>query len=182
MTRVANTLVHEIAHQWFGNLVTMKWYDDLWLKEGFSTYLSYMAVGHIKHEWNHFKTLPITEFNKAMSKDSDILSHAISFPVTTESDIRRIFDPISYSKGASIVNMMRGFLGEGSFRAGLRNYLKKYEFSNALQDDLWETMTEQAHKDGVLDFNLTVKEIMDTWTVQAGYPVVHVRFFLNIGI
>ena len=174
MQRVANTLLHEIAHQWFGNLVTMKWYDDLWLKEGFSTYLSYVACNEIKPQWNYFSTLTINEMQKAMSKDSDSLSHPISFPVKTKSDIRRIFDPISYSKGALIINMMRGFLGESTFRSGLKNYLKKFEYGNALQDDLWEVMTEQAHTDDVLQKNVTIKQIMDTWTLQAGYPVVTV--------
>ncbi|CAO1436554.1 unnamed protein product [Diamesa hyperborea] len=174
MQRVANTLLHEIAHQWFGNLVTMKWYDDLWLKEGFSTYLSYVACNEIKPEWNYFSTLTTSEMQKAMSKDSDSLSHPISFPVKTKSDIRRIFDPISYSKGALIINMMRGYLGESTFRSGLKSYLKKFEYGNALQDDLWEVMTEQAHTDEVLQKNLTIKQIMDTWTLQAGYPVVTV--------
>ena len=172
--RVANTLMHEIAHQWFGNLVTMKWYDDLWLKEGFSTYLSYVACNEIKPKWNYFKTLTINEMQKAMSKDSDSLSHPISFPVKTKSDIRRIFDPISYSKGALIINMMRGYLGESTFRSGLQNYLKKFEYGNALQDDLWEVMTEQAQIDEVLEKNVSIKQIMDTWTLQAGYPVVTV--------
>lgn len=110
-----------------------------------------------------------------MSKDSDVLSHAICFPVRTKSDIRRIFDPISYSKGASLINMMRGFLGENTFRKGLQNFLKKYEYSNADQDDLWEIMTEVAHSDGVLNQTMTVKQIMDPWTLQPGFPVVTLK-------
>jgi aminopeptidase N len=168
--------VHEVAHQWFGNLVTMKWYDDLWLKEGFSTYLHYVATQEIKPEWDYFKTITMNEFQKAMPKDSDASSRPISFPVKTKSDIRRVFDPISYSKGALIINMMRGFLGETTFRMGLKNYLKKFEYGNAVQDDLWEAMTFNARKDAVLDDQFTVKQIMDSWTVDsAGYPVVTVE-------
>lgn len=107
-----------------------------------------------------------------MKKDSDVLSHAICFPVRTQSDIRRIFDPISYSKGASLINMVRGFLGESTFKEGLKKFLKKFEYANAAQDDLWNVMTEQAHNDGVLSENTTIKEIMDPWTLQPGYPVV----------
>lgn len=176
LQRVAQTLVHEVAHQWFGNLVTMKWYDDLWLKEGFSTYLHYVATHEIKPEWNYFKTIAMNEFQKAMPKDCDASSRPISFPVKTKSDIRRVFDPISYSKGALIINMMRGFLGENTFRLGLKNYLRKFEYGNAVQDDLWEAMTFNAHKDNVLDDRFTVKDIMDSWTVDsAGFPVVTVR-------
>lgn len=175
LQRVSFTLVHEIAHQWFGNLVTMKWYDDLWLKEGFSTYLQYVAMDKIKPDWNYFPTITINEFQKAMPKDCDDSSHPISFPVRTKSDVRRVFDPISYAKGALMVNMMRGFLGENSFLMGLRNYLNKYAYGNAVQDDLWEIMTVNAHKDNVLQNEYSVKEIMDTWTVNsAGFPVVTV--------
>lgn len=174
MRSSAKTIAHETAHQWFGNLVTMKWYDDLWLKEGFSTYLSYVAVDKIKADWNHFETFSLSEHFEAMEKDSDELSHPVSFPVKTYSDVRRVFDPISYSKGAVIINMMRAFLGEATFREGLKVFLKKYEYGNVLQDDLWECMTDQAHKDGTLQPNMTVKQVMDTWTLQAGYPVVNV--------
>lgn len=167
---------HKVAHQWFGNLVTMKWYDDLWLKEGFSTYLHYVATDAIKPEWDYFKTITMNEIQKAMPKDCDASSRPISFPVKTKSDIRRVFDPISYSKGALIINMMRGFLGENTFRMGLKNYLRKFEYDNAVQDDLWEAMTFNAHKDSVLDEKYSVKQIMDSWTVDsAGYPVVKVE-------
>lgn len=154
----------------------MKWYDDLWLKEGFSTYLHYVATHEIKPEWDYYKTITMNEFSKAMPKDSDASSRPISFPVKTKTDIRRSFDPISYSKGALIIAMMRGFLGENTFRQGLKSYLRKFEYGNAIQDDLWEAMTSHAHSDKVLDQRFTVKEIMDSWTVQsAGYPVVSVK-------
>lgn len=154
----------------------MKWYDDLWLKEGFSTYLHYVGTNAIKPEWEYFKTISVQEFNFAMPKDCDASSRPISFKVKTKSDVRRVFDPLSYSKGALIINMMRGFLGENTFRLGLMNYLRKFEYGNAIQDDLWDAMTNNARKDNVLDERFTVKEIMDSWTVDsAGYPVVTVK-------
>lgn len=153
----------------------MVWYDDLWLKEGFSTYLHYVGTDFIKPEWEYFKTITVNEFNLAMPKDSDASSRPISFKVATKSDIRRVFDPISYSKGALIINMMRGFLGESTFKLGLSNYLRKFEYANAVQDDLWNAMTINGHKDKVLDERFTVKQIMDSWTSEtAGYPVVTV--------
>jgi aminopeptidase N len=153
----------------------MVWYDDLWLKEGFSTYLHYVGTNVVKPEWEYFKTITVNEFNLAMPKDSDASSRPISFKVLTKSDIRRVFDPISYSKGALIINMMRGFLGEATFRLGLQNYLRKFEYGNAVQDDLWDAMTLNGRKDKVLDERFTVKQIMDSWTSEtAGYPVVTV--------
>jgi aminopeptidase N len=165
MRSSAKTNAHETAHQWFGNLVTMKWYDDLWLKEGFATYLSYIAVDKIKPSWNHFETISLHEYFDAMNKDSDVLSHAISFKVKTKSDVRRVFDPISYSKGAVIINMMRAFLGEVSFRSGLKRFLKKFAYGNALQDNLWQCMTSETQKVQYENLNFTIKQIMDSWTV-----------------
>lgn len=152
----------------------MVWYDDLWLKEGFSTYLHYVGTDFIKPEWEYFKTITVSEFNLAMPKDSDASSRPISFKVVTKSDIRRVFDTISYSKGALIINMMRGFLGEATFRLGLHNYLEKFSYDNAVQDDLWSAMTIKGHKDKVLDERFTVKQIMDSWTSMPNYPVVTV--------
>lgn len=116
----------------------------------------------------------MSEFNLAMPKDSDASSRPISFKVVNKSDIRRVFDPISYSKGALIINMMRGFLGEATFKLGLHNYLEKFAYDNAVQDDLWSAMTIKGHKDKVLDERFTVKQIMDSWTSEANYPVVTV--------
>ena len=110
-----------------------------------------------------------------MAKDSDKLSHPISFPVDKMSDIRRIFDPISYAKGASIIRMMSSFLGRDAFKAGITEYLKTYQYSNAVQDDLWRIMTKHGHESKTLPENLNVKDIMETWTLQAGYPVVTMR-------
>lgn len=110
-----------------------------------------------------------------MEKDSDKSSHPISFPVVAKTDIRRIFDPISYSKGAAIIRMMKGFLGEQAFRAGITEYLRKFQHSNAVQDDLWHIMSKMGHDYNTLPHNMNVKEIMDTWTHQAGYPVLFVN-------
>ncbi|GAB0092441.1 Aminopeptidase [Sergentomyia squamirostris] len=171
---VARILAHELAHQWFGNLVTMKWWSDLWLKEGFSNYMSYLALESIEPTWRSQEFFAINELQNAMNKDSDKTSHPISFEVSTPSDIRRIFDPISYCKGASLIRMINSFLGEKAFIYALRSYLKRFEYSNAVQDDLWQTMSELGHKFQVLPPELEVKDIMDTWTVKAGYPILSV--------
>uniref|UniRef100_A0A8D8FLW3 Aminopeptidase N n=4 Tax=Culex pipiens TaxID=7175 RepID=A0A8D8FLW3_CULPI len=170
--RVALVVAHELAHQWFGNLVTPRWWNDLWLKEGFATYMSYECLNFAEKKWRVFETFIQNELQKAFEKDSDKSSHPISFPVDHASDIRRIFDPISYSKGASIIRMMNSFLGGEAFKAGITRYLEKYQYDNAEQEDLWEILTAYGHEYGTLPESLDVKEIMDTWTLQPGYPVI----------
>lgn len=118
--------------------------------------------------------ISINELQTAMEADSDIIAHPISFNVTGSADIRRIFDPISYSKGASIIRMMQEFLGETAFKDALKKYLRDFQYSNAVHDDLWNVMTEFGHKYETLPQNLNVKTIMDTWTLQAGYPILSV--------
>ncbi|XP_031619853.1 aminopeptidase Ey isoform X2 [Contarinia nasturtii] len=172
---VANIIAHELAHQWFGNLVTMKWWDDLWLKEGFATFMSYIVIQEIEPTWQSLEFMSVNELQKAMEEDSDLSSHPISFDVKNSADIRRIFDPISYSKGASIIRMMQSFLGEKTFKEALRKYLKDFQSKNANRGDLWKIMTEFGHRDKTLPADLTVEEIMDNWTKQAGYPVLNVK-------
>lgn len=111
----------------------MKWWDDLWLKEGFANYMSYLAIEKIHPDWQIMDFFSIDDLQKAMELDSDQQSHAISFPVSKPEDIRRIFDAISYSKGASIIRMMNSFLGEKTFIKAIRSYLKTYQYSNAVQ-------------------------------------------------
>ncbi|XP_035776624.1 aminopeptidase N-like isoform X2 [Anopheles albimanus] len=172
MEAVASVVAHELVHQWFGNLVTPRWWNDLWLKEGFATYISYVALNVNEKRWHMFESFVQKELQEAFEKDSDRNSHPISFPVNTASDIRRIFDPISYSKGAAIVRMMDCFLGDIAFKRGIHEYLQKYQYDNAEQDDLWDILTVEGHRAGTLPTDLDVKQIMETWTLQPGYPVI----------
>lgn len=171
---VASVIAHELAHQWFGNLVTMKWWTDLWLNEGFATYMASLAVEDLFPQWNSLEEEAADNMLGVFSFDSLRTSHPVSVPIGNPKEIDEIFDAISYKKGSSIIRMMNLFLGEGVVRTGVSNYLKKHKFGNAEQDDLWESLTEEAHKKNVLPANLTVKHIMDTWTVQTGYPVITV--------
>lgn len=117
----------------------------------------------------------VNEIQAAMAEDSNAKSHPISFAVSNSTDIRRIFDPISYSKGATIIRMMESFLGNEAFQGALHEYLTTFEYANAQQDDLWSIMTKYGHTSKTLPTDLNVKQIMDTWTLQAGYPVVQVN-------
>lgn len=117
----------------------------------------------------------INELQTAMEEDSSPHSHPISFEVKNSADIRRIFDPISYSKGASIIRMTQNFLGDHAFWGALKEYLRIYQYSNAVHDDLWNVMTEYGHTHQTLPDGLSVKTIMDSWTLNAGYPILSVR-------
>lgn len=172
---VASVIAHELAHQWFGNLVTMKWWTDLWLNEGFATYVASLGVNYLHPEWNTFEEESVENTLSIFKFDSLKSSHPVSVPIGDPSEISQIFDSISYDKGSSILRMMHLFLGEDVFRWGVSNYLKKHKFGNAEQDNLWECLTEEAHKQDSLPKNVTVKQIMDAWTLQTGYPVITVN-------
>ncbi|KAK7601689.1 hypothetical protein V9T40_009130 [Parthenolecanium corni] len=190
---VATIVSHELAHQWFGNLVTPEWWSDLWLNEGFATYMEYLGTDAVEPTWNTVDQFVIDELESVLKLDALVSSHPISVEVSDPNEINEIFDGISYSKGASIIRMMDHFLSREVFRQGLSNYLTKKAFKSATQDDLWEALTEEAHQVGVLSSNMNVKQIMDTWTLQTGFPLITVtrdyeertafvsqnRFFIN---
>uniref|UniRef100_T1IX44 Aminopeptidase n=1 Tax=Strigamia maritima TaxID=126957 RepID=T1IX44_STRMM len=167
---IAIVIAHELAHQWFGNLVTPAWWDDLWLNEGFATYMEYVAVDHLFQKWKTMERFSST-LHWVLEEDSLKSSHAISVTVENPDQINEMFDSISYNKGASIIRMMVNFLGNEVFKEGLKTYFEENKYKNAVQDDLWRHMTQAAKN---IDPSINVKEIMDTWTVQTGYPVVTV--------
>lgn len=137
--------------------------------------MSHMAMSRIFPDWRVEETFSIRAFHAAMSKDSDASSRKIYNPVANTADIRSLFDPITYSKGAILLRMMGDFLGEKAFKTAVRDYLKKFEYGNAAQDDLWALMTERGHQFETLSNHLSVKDIMDSWTLQPGYPVLFAR-------
>nr|XP_027223184.1 aminopeptidase N-like [Penaeus vannamei] len=176
---IASIVSHELAHQWFGNLVTPKWWDDLWLNEGFATYISYLGVDHVEPTWKAMEEIVVEIVHRVFDLDSLESSHRINIPVSNPDEISEVFDEISYNKvyndlGASIIRMMTHYLTEPTFRKGLNNYLKALTYNSSVQDDLWKHLTLAAHEDGILPQEVTVKMIMDTWTLQMGYPVVKV--------
>ncbi|XP_015604737.1 aminopeptidase Ey [Cephus cinctus] len=179
--RVATVVSHELAHQWFGNLVTPSWWTDLWLNEGFASYVEYIGMNAVEPKWKVLEQFVVHELQNVFSLDALESSHPISIEVGHPDEISEIFDRISYGKGASIIRMMDHFLTTEVFKRGLTNYLNSKAYRSAEQNDLWEALTKQAHKDGVLSSDKTVKEIMDTWTLQTGFPVVTVIRDYNRG-
>ncbi|KAH8278476.1 hypothetical protein KR018_003846 [Drosophila ironensis] len=172
--QVASTIAHELAHQWFGNLVTMKWWTDLWLNEGFATYVTSLGVDHIYPEWRSRNQNNLINLMVVADRDSLENSHPVSRPTTLLSEIKDSFDEMAYEKGASLIRMMHLFLGEMAFRSGLKSYLQEYEYGNAEQDNLWQSLTIAAHKTDTLPRSYDLKTIMDSWTLQAGFPLINV--------
>ncbi|XP_069686792.1 aminopeptidase N-like isoform X2 [Periplaneta americana] len=181
--RVSTVVAHELAHQWFGNLVTMKWWNDLWLNEGFATYMEYVGANHVEPTWQMLEKFVFYEQHYAMALDCLKSTHPVSIKVDNPSQISEIFDSISYSKGASLIRMLNNSLTEDVLRKGLSRYLNKWKYNNAEESDLWQALTEQTREtpDSFLPVNATVKEIMDTWTLQDGYPVLTVTRDYNYG-
>ncbi|XP_063704235.1 glutamyl aminopeptidase-like [Culicoides brevitarsis] len=165
--RVATVLAHELAHMWFGNLVTMKWWNDLWLNEGFASYIEYKGMQAALSDWNMMDQFVLDDLHGVMNLDATTASHAIVQTVETPDQITEIFDTITYSKGASVIRMLEDFIGPKNFQLSVTNYLKKHQYDNAVTDDL---LTEI----DALHLDLNVKEIMSTWTEQMGYPVLSV--------
>ncbi|MGH7246138.1 MAG: M1 family metallopeptidase, partial [Candidatus Levyibacteriota bacterium] len=164
---VALVIAHELAHMWFGDLVTLEWWTHLWLNEGFALYIEYVAVNKLFPDWDIWTQFLITEHNEALALDGLDNTHAIEVPVKHPSEISEIFDEVSYAKGASVIQMLAAFLGEKDFRDGLRKYLKKHAYQNAQTEDLWHAFETVSKK--------PVKKIMSNWTKKAGYPLVTVK-------
>ncbi|KAG7193103.1 Aminopeptidase 2 mitochondrial [Scheffersomyces spartinae] len=166
-TRVTEVVMHELAHQWFGNLVTMDFWDGLWLNEGFATWMSWFACDSLYPEWKVWESYVSDSLQQALSLDSLRASHPIEVPVKRADEINQIFDAISYSKGSSLLKMISKWLGEDDFIKGVSNYLKKHKWGNTKTSDLWESLSEVSGKD--------VVKVMDIWTKNIGYPVVQVE-------
>ncbi|XP_053669421.1 aminopeptidase N [Anopheles marshallii] len=172
--RVASVIAHELAHQWFGNLVTMRWWTDLWLNEGFATYVASLGVDYLHPEWYSLEEESISNTLDIFKFDALLSSHPISVEIGHPNQISQIFDAISYEKGSIVIRMMHLFLSEETFRDGVSRYLQRHAYGNAEQDNLWESLTEEAHANGVLPDFIDVKKVMDSWTLQTGYPIITV--------
>ena len=164
---IAEVISHELAHQWFGNLVTMKWWNDLWLNESFATFMATKIVNKFYPEWDLWDQFLGDAMLEAMSLDALKNSHPINVDVKHPAQIREIFDAISYDKGGNVLRMLENYVGIENFRKGLKYYLTQHKYSNAEGQDLWKSIGRVAHK--------PVDAMMKTWIDQVGYPVVDVK-------
>jgi aminopeptidase N len=164
--QVANVISHEIAHQWFGNLVTMKWWDDIWLNEGFATWIANKPVGEWRPDWNvHLEDAADTQ--AALGLDSLRTTRAIHMNVEAPDEINQVFDAIAYEKSAGVIRMVEAFVGAEEFRKAVASYIAKYAYSNAAGQDFW---TEVARVTG-----RPVDRIMRSYVDHPGVPVIAVR-------
>ncbi|XP_055285453.1 endoplasmic reticulum aminopeptidase 1 isoform X2 [Moschus berezovskii] len=181
---------HELAHQWFGNLVTMEWWNDLWLNEGFAKFMEFVSVS-VTHPELKVEDYFFGKCFNAMEVDALTSSHPVSTPVENPAQIREMFDEVSYDKGACILNMLRDYLGADAFKSGIVKYLQKYSYKNTKNEDLWNSMAsicptdDTQHMDGFCSRGehssstahwrregLDVKTMMNTWTLQKGFPLI----------
>ena len=172
---IYEVLAHEMAHMWFGDLVTMAWWDNLWLNEGFASWMGGKCTSHFNPHWEVWlsRQLPRDPTRRtgiakeaAMEGDARSTTHPIQQPVATEAEANSVFDDITYKKGQSFLRMLESFLGEGVFRDGIRQYIDAHKYSNTTTADLWIALSQASNK--------PVGEIAAGWTEQPGFPVVHV--------
>ncbi|MEK7588652.1 MAG: M1 family metallopeptidase, partial [Patescibacteria group bacterium] len=168
---VALVIAHELAHQWFGNLVTMEWWTHLWLNEGFASYIEYLAVDKLFPHWDIWTQFSTHDLGTALRLDALEHTHSIEIPVHHPDEIGEIFDEVSYSKGASVIRMLADYLGEEKFRDGLRYYLKKHSYKNTETEHLWEAFEKVSKK--------PIAKLMKNWTSLPGYPVIEVKSSKN---
>ncbi len=164
--QVARVVAHEFAHMWFGNLVTMRWWDDLWLNEAFAEWMAHKAVAAIEPRYRVWD-LQIAARAGALTADALASSHSIYSPVSTPEQATELFDAITYDKGAAVMRMLERYLGEDAFRAGLRSYMMEFAEANAAGADLWRHLRAASRE--------PVDRIMAAWITQAGHPVVSAR-------
>lgn len=161
---VAMVVAHELTHQWFGNLVTMRWWNDLWLNESFATWMSYLATDHLFPEWQSWTQFIADEQQIAFKHDALEHTHPIEVVINHPDEIRTIFDAISYEKGASVLQMLHTYLGADLFCEGLRLYLKEHAYQNTDTADLWTALEAVSEK--------PVSTFMQSWIGQSGFPIV----------
>ena len=163
---IAEVISHEIAHQWFGNLVTMKWWNDLWLNESFATFMATKFVDKFYPEWDLWNQFVEDAMNVAMGLDSLKTTHPIDVQVNSPAEIREIFDAISYDKGGCILRMLEYYVGEPNFQKGLKKYLSDFKYQNAKGQDLWNAIGKAS--------KMPVLSMVNTWLKQPGFPLVEV--------
>ena len=164
--RVAIVVTHELAHQWFGNLVTMEWWTHLWLNEGFASFMEYLCTDALFPEWNIWEQFVSADMFGAMNLDALDSSHPIEVAVGHPSEVDEIFDQISYSKGCAVIRMLHNWIGDAAFRQGMEKYLNKFAYNNALTEDLWAELGAASGK--------PVNDVMSGWTSRMGFPMVTV--------
>ncbi|XP_040270073.1 aminopeptidase N-like [Bufo bufo] len=175
--RVLTVIAHELAHQWFGNLVTIRWWNDLWLNEGFASYVEYLGSDYAEPTWHIKDLIVLDDLHRVMGVDALASSHPLTSKeedVNTPEEISALFDSITYSKGAVVIRMLSSFLTEELFVKGLNAYLKEFEYQNTVYNNLWNSLQEVTNDKSVY-LPDSIENIMNTWVLQMGFPVVTIN-------
>ena len=170
LERVADVVAHEIAHMWFGDLVTMKWWNGIWLNEAFATFMEMLAVDAFRPEWQRWNTYGISRA-AAMLTDALQSTRPIEFTVRRPEECESMFDILTYEKGAGVLRMLEQYLGPKEFQLGIASYLKQHEYANAETTDLWDAIEEATGE--------PARRVMDSWIFQGGFPIVSVEKTAN---
>ncbi|XP_067451850.1 aminopeptidase Ey-like [Thunnus thynnus] len=174
---VATVISHELAHMWFGNLVTTRWWNDLWLNEGFATYVSYLGANYAQPTWNMKDLIVLNEIIGVMGVDALASSHPLSSKeedILKPEQISELFDSITYSKGAAVLRMLSEFITEDVFSKGLHTYLEEFKYKNTVYTDLWKHLQMAVDKANIT-LPYSVDDIMNRWILQMGFPVVTIN-------
>ena len=170
---IANTVCHELAHMWFGNLVTMKWWNDLWLNEGFATWAASLALEHLNKNlvnWDQNTNFASTQVENGLIADCLKDTHQISVEVTNPDEIDQIFNEISYDKGSSIIRMLENWLGAEQFKLGIRRYLHEKKYGNSETIDLWKALDAEKTNE-----SLPINILVDHWINRDGFPYIKIE-------
>ena len=162
--RVAEVIAHELVHMWFGDLVTMRWWNDLWLNESFATLMAYKVVDSIYPHWKVWQDFLLNDTSAAMARDSLNNTHPVEAEVKSPNEIAQIFDDISYGKGACVLRMIEAYVGADAFRKGLQNFLTWHQFGNADGQEFWNSLEKASGRD--------LSQVLSEWIKKPGYPVI----------
>ena len=165
LQNVVDVIAHELAHMWFGDLVTMKWWNGIWLNEAFATFMELKVTDAFRPEWERWVSFGLAR-STAFDTDALQTTRPIEYPVVSPADAEGMFDVLTYEKGAAVVRMLEQYLGEDEFRAGIRNYMANHQYGNTETTDLWDAIEEATGE--------PVRRIMDSWIFQGGHPIVSV--------
>ncbi len=178
LQNVTDVIAHELAHMWFGDLVTMKWWNGIWLNEAFATFMEMSATDAFRPEWDRWVDFGLSR-TAAFDVDALKSTRPIEYPVVSPDDAEGMFDILTYEKGAAVVRMLEQFLGPDTFRDGIRRYLSRHQFANTETGDLWDAIEEAtdeaaASDDADVARSVPVRRLMDSWIFQGGFPVIDV--------
>ncbi len=169
---VADVVAHELAHMWFGDLVTMRWWNGIWLNEAFATFMEIAACDAFRKDWQRWTTFGL-ERSLAFETDSLESTRPVEYEVRSPADCEGMFDVITYQKGGALLRMLEQYLGDERFRQGVSHYLTRHQYGNTETNDLWDAIEATSHRSAESpEEAVPVRQMMDSWIWQPGYPLV----------